>query len=46
MKIDQLEGRVSTFVPGSKWNILLPGTRTSHFLPTGDVGDEIILQVS
>ena len=40
MKIDQLEGRVSTFeVPGSKWNLLLPGT--SLFLPAGDVGGEI-----
>ena len=27
MKIDQLEGGISTFeVPGSKWNLLLPGT--------------------
>ena len=27
MKIDQLEAEISTFeVPGSKWNLLLPGT--------------------
>ena len=31
MKIDQLGGRVSTFEsPGSKWNLLLPGTSSGQ----------------
>ena len=31
MKIDQLEGGLSTFeVPGSKLNVLLPGTSSGH----------------
>ena len=41
MKIDQIVAGISTFeVPGSKWNILLPGT-SSLFLPAGDMGGEI-----
>ena len=53
MKINQIEAGISTFeVPGSKWNLLLPGTSSgavkplflpgsSLFLPAGDTGGEI-----
>ena len=46
MKIDQIVAGISTFeVPGSKWNILLPGTSllpgTLYLLPAGDVGGKI-----